>query len=614
MSRTPVNDATTLSSFEEELDDKIVQRGKEYFRKGRVRDLAEMDDGVWRALIQGTEAYDTTITMEDGRIARHRCNCPYDLGQYCKHEVALLYAIREQMTGSADDDGQEGPGQSSSTKRRTVRQQVDDAVRTLSEEQLRAFVAEQAFSNQAFRARVLRSAPTQETVPQQCKKQEYIGLIRECMEDNADRHGFIGWEEAFSASMAAHELCVTAEQHLECKRYDEALPIGQALLEAIYPDLGQMDDSNGEFGSCIEEGWNILRTIAEKLQPESDLAGQLFQYCLDQAGNEAYEGWYAADDFFDIAVTLVLSGEREKVLMERIEEVMLTPRKKADADSSKGYSDPDFKRKVEEHRCGHNSESAARLMLAVLQRVGKTEEACEFILQHLQYPDIRKELLKELVENGKLDEAKEAAKKGIRFANAKGHIGTARDFEEWLVTIAEKEGDTETQQSCLEKFYLDSCDMKAYRRWKQSFTDAKMWEKACNAVIAKLDKENRTHEILSIYEEEGCWEEFRDCVLKECNRLQKQSARHYESAYHFLLQYEDRMMERYPDDFAPLALASVQPYLKNNTGRATYQEICRLLRRLRKHGYEDGVEKVREQLRTQFKNRRALLEELGKVS
>jgi uncharacterized Zn finger protein len=79
----------TISSFDSEIDATIVKRGHEYFRKGRVRDFEEQDEGVFAALIEGTEVYETTIELSGDVLRKHHCTCPYDLGEYCKHEVAM---------------------------------------------------------------------------------------------------------------------------------------------------------------------------------------------------------------------------------------------------------------------------------------------------------------------------------------------------------------------------------------------------------------------------------------------------------------------------------------------------------------------------------------------
>ena len=89
------NMAIRLDKFEQAVEPMIVQRGRRYFRAGQV--LSCMDeDGEIEAEVQGTERYTVRMTVdEDGTIHGHRCNCPYD-GEFCKHEVAVLYYIRER--------------------------------------------------------------------------------------------------------------------------------------------------------------------------------------------------------------------------------------------------------------------------------------------------------------------------------------------------------------------------------------------------------------------------------------------------------------------------------------------------------------------------------------
>ena len=87
--------AIRLDNFEQAVEPMIVQRGSRYFRAGRVLSCSD-EDGEVEAVVQGTERYMVRMTVdEDGTIHGHRCTCPYD-GTMCKHEVAVLYYLRER--------------------------------------------------------------------------------------------------------------------------------------------------------------------------------------------------------------------------------------------------------------------------------------------------------------------------------------------------------------------------------------------------------------------------------------------------------------------------------------------------------------------------------------
>ena len=88
--------AIRLDNFEQAVEPMIVQRGRGYFRAGRVLSCVD-EDGEVTALVQGTNQY--TVKMEvdaDGVVHGHRCTCPYEDGTMCKHEVAVLYYLRER--------------------------------------------------------------------------------------------------------------------------------------------------------------------------------------------------------------------------------------------------------------------------------------------------------------------------------------------------------------------------------------------------------------------------------------------------------------------------------------------------------------------------------------
>ncbi|MDE7363327.1 MAG: SWIM zinc finger family protein [Ruminococcus sp.] len=85
-----------LKNFEEYFDRAILQRGKNYYKNGAVLSIEKISENEYTAEVDGSELYDVTVEMDDhGNIYDVSCDCPYDMGAYCKHEAAVLYALRE---------------------------------------------------------------------------------------------------------------------------------------------------------------------------------------------------------------------------------------------------------------------------------------------------------------------------------------------------------------------------------------------------------------------------------------------------------------------------------------------------------------------------------------
>ena len=66
----------TWNHLEEWAGGKIVSRGKNYQRQGRVRDLAVTEDDGLMAWVDGTERYATRVVMDDDGLPDSICTCP----------------------------------------------------------------------------------------------------------------------------------------------------------------------------------------------------------------------------------------------------------------------------------------------------------------------------------------------------------------------------------------------------------------------------------------------------------------------------------------------------------------------------------------------------------
>ncbi len=90
-----------LDTFEDEIDSTILSRGLSYYRGKSVMSLEMSEPNTYIAHVAGTQLYEVTIKLDDDReIEDSSCTCPYDWGDHCKHEVAVLYALRHQLNST----------------------------------------------------------------------------------------------------------------------------------------------------------------------------------------------------------------------------------------------------------------------------------------------------------------------------------------------------------------------------------------------------------------------------------------------------------------------------------------------------------------------------------
>ncbi len=87
-----------LKNFEQIVEPDICNRGFQYYEDGRVIEVEQVGKSEFVASIRGADRYAITVKLNDIlEITSHSCDCPYDWGPVCKHEVAVLYHIKDKQ-------------------------------------------------------------------------------------------------------------------------------------------------------------------------------------------------------------------------------------------------------------------------------------------------------------------------------------------------------------------------------------------------------------------------------------------------------------------------------------------------------------------------------------
>lgn len=85
-----------LKTFEQSIEPKILSRGIDYYENKHIEEVEQVEKGEFVATISGYDDYNVTVKIDSNlNVVSTSCDCPYDWGPTCKHEVALLYHIRE---------------------------------------------------------------------------------------------------------------------------------------------------------------------------------------------------------------------------------------------------------------------------------------------------------------------------------------------------------------------------------------------------------------------------------------------------------------------------------------------------------------------------------------
>ena len=92
------NDTFEFDLFNDDLEilfnDKIIERGKQYYQKDKLKFLEKVEDKYY-AIVEGTEKYLVVIKYDkENKQTQVYCTCPCKF--YCKHIYSVILAIRNK--------------------------------------------------------------------------------------------------------------------------------------------------------------------------------------------------------------------------------------------------------------------------------------------------------------------------------------------------------------------------------------------------------------------------------------------------------------------------------------------------------------------------------------
>jgi len=563
-------------AFEQYIDEPILKRGLQYFKKGYVNDPEEIGPGEYEAIVEGTEDYTVRIKIKNDVIVDNACTCPYDMGPICKHTAALIFYLQKEELNLQVKAKKEGAENKKPAKRKTVADQVNEILEKLTIEELKEFIGEQCARDRNFRQLLLANY-VHLVMPD--SKALYAKQIIAILKSLSGRHGYIEYSDSRMVGILIDPFIERASSQVEQGNYKTAMNISSAVLEEMTKALQFADDSNGDIGGCIDLAIKALSSIANSPIPE-ELRIEFFHYCLTAFSEGLFKGWDWHFTMLDLAGKLVKVEEEAKQVHRILDTIK---------PSGKSW-DWDFKK--------------AQQIRAILIRKTEGEvKAAQYLEQNITNPDFRKEVIEKAIALKDYFKAIALAEDGITH-DRKESPGLLDDWNDYLMRVALLQNNRENIVKYAHlQFVLANREKKPYFDLLRNHIAPENWEAFVKQIIEEISKRDRwsgNSLIPRIY----IWEEKWDELLK----IVKQNV-----SLSNLELYEKYLIKDYADEISGLYQIAVLHYMENNMGRDHYQNACRFLRKMIKMGAREKVDAVIEQLRTLYPKRKALMEELKKV-
>lgn len=583
-----------LNEFEQHIDEDILKRGLQYFKKGYVSSVDELSAGEYEATVEGSETYTVHMEIKNGVMNGCYCTCPYDWGPVCKHEVAVLFYLQQEELGieakpKKNAKASVSPGVKPSLnqlksslsekkpKKKTVQEQLNEILNLLSADELKGYIGECCDKDKSFRdmflARYLH-------LIQPVSQEMYAKQIRAIVKSAAGRYGYLDYSAARKVGKAVYELSQLADKTMNAGNYREAMYMGCAILEEMTKAIEHGDDSSGDLGGSIEAGRDILFRVAEDC-PDKAVRRELLDYALNAYRKELFKGWDWHFHLLDLSIELIGNENDKTVIGELIDRIKPTGDK----------WDYDYDR--------------ARLMK--LELIRKTEGAAEvnrYLEANIDNGNFRRELILETIKQKNYAKAISLAEAGI-VADQKDKPGLVDEWKWHLLNIYQLQGDTTKIIEQARYLFLCSARFTPKEMFDilKKYVSPDEWKHFFEQLVmdrTKSEKWVRFHAVADMYIWEEQWENLLSLLIAN-------------KSLDNISYVEKYLASQYAEQLAGMYYNAIEDYLKQSVGREYYKTACKYIRRMIKLGGRDEADHLIADLRKQYPQRRALMEELDAV-
>ena len=559
----------------------ILARGHDYFCDDAVKNIEVSGDFI-RASVIGTEKYEVEISLINSEVSEMYCSCPYaEDGCNCKHMAAVLYewssGVQDETVTEADNTelfGSAYTQEGYKKKKKAVKKLLAAADR----ETLASFLADILMENEKLLVRfhnIVNGKATKEDV------KRYMKQVNAVVNRHLGRDQFINYYEADNFISELEEfLDEDIRRMIDNADYQCAFE----LLNYIFTTISNVDidDSDGGTGMIAERIYQLWTELLSKVTVsdkkkmfvwfKTQLDGSIIDYL------EEYIERIIIDEFKESEYR----QDKLAFIEQMIEESNKKESNKKESDWSRSYSVGKW---------------ALRYLELLSEDVKSEQIRIDFCKKYWVNSSVRRYYINLCMQKKDYENAIRVLDESILLD--RDCRGLVSEYSEKKKEIFLLQGNKEAYIDQLWKLVLnhEAGNIDLYRELKKQYT-AEEWSVQREEIFRKLPK--YAH-IECLYKEEKLYDRLLEFVLKS-------------KGLYALQEYEGVLKKNYPEQLLIKYEAEVNEMAAYTSDRKSYKQLVSLLRRMQNiKGGSKIVEKISEQWRMKYKNRRAMMDELSKL-
>ncbi|MBI5219764.1 MAG: SWIM zinc finger family protein [Bacteroidia bacterium] len=526
--------------------------------------LQETSANIWQAKYSGNYGtYNIKIKMDGKNLDTFSCSCP---SQYypCKHIAIIKAAIDKRISKKKEE-----PKENAIT--------VEELLKKVPHQELINFIIRYAKYNPEFTNKILLEFIHKSSVKQD---NSYALILHKALQKiSFDYDDLYEYHDNAIEIDILDEWLAKAQEKILQKHFDEALAICKACIEEYAEWADDIDDDIIEYIDTVyqEKPFDLLKEIASS---QTVYSNDLFQYCIKEMNKPKYTGSYLYDNFNDLLLELPQPQGNAAEFIAIQDKLLQNITDKSSYEAQKI-----FERKI-----------------AFYKKTNQPETAWQIVSENIQIENFRKQVVEQKIAEKKFAEAKKLIADFLS-AHQSDNFYYHSKWNELVLSIARKEHDIPSIRKISFAFIENHFQSEYYRIYKSSF-NTEEWEKELQNVINHYEKKKGKYfsdSIADVFAEE-----------KDALRLIKYIEKYL--SVERMEQYYSYFAKTYPKETLDLFQKAINQYAEKNTGRNYYEHIAELFKKIyRIEGGREMAATMVVQYKSQYKNRRAMVEILNKI-
>ncbi len=553
------NEYLSLLNFEDFIEKKIIGRGRDYYYGGNVTELEEEGENRYVASVEGSEDYRVEVRLDGkNRIVDSTCDCPYDLGEYCKHQAAVFYALRELRLKTP---GKERP--------RPKKQSLKEILEGLDKSELIEIIMELAENREIKNALLLKYSTDADELTA-CKK-----LISASVKKYS-RRGFVEWDDVGNAVEGAIKVLDILEAKIRSGRAEASVEICMLLLSEMMKLLDACDDSDGIVGDIIRQSIEMMEEAAQNAaeSPDAGKRKEIFLKIIKEAENRRYDGWtdWRLDILGGCAWFCGEAGLRS-TLEARLEKI--------------------FPQTTDDWGNNYLAARIQLLRLQIIRLFDPPEQAEAFVRENIRYSEFRELAINASLEKGECERVLELCADGIK-RDAK-YAGLVHKWKEYCFKAYEQLGDKDRQRALALEFVYSN--EYGYFEKLKNLCGKNEWPSVLNGILNKFEEKAYPPDI---YVRILIHEKLTKKLLAYCQRNISR-----------IVQLYPYIVPEFQNEVGEIFIKYIEESAQAASDRKAYKKVCEIIRACQKACGNSEAEKIRRRLMENYPRRPAFLEELS---